>query len=297
MKKKKLCDLFYNNGLIVEAKNGQNFSDIDINFIKKEFIKKGCILFRNFNFKPENYKKFTDLFSLNYANDTNDLTRRKKTKYNKYIRDVDAGNLKMSLHSEASFSPSWPDLVWFYCEEPAIKLGETTLCDGIALWDDLKENTKSFFLSNPLLFKLKIPVVKINKKLGKKKWFINSIGTFNVFINYKTGNFHANQIRFAVNEAKIQNKLCFANHVLHRKPYIDKSIEKWGTLNGKRVPKKILEEIDEKGEKLTYYHKWMKNDLLMIDNKRFMHARNKFAFNEKRKIFNTQTLKSNINYV
>lgn len=297
MNEKKISNLFFNNGLILSAEKNDKISDIDINFVKYEFIQKGCVLFRNFEFKPENYKKFTDKFSLNYANDTNDISRRKKTKFDKYIRDVDAGNMKMSLHSEASFSPSWPDIVWFYCEEPAKKGGETTICDGISLWDRLNETTKSFFLSNPLLFKLKIPAVKINKKLGKKKWYINSLGTYDAIINYKTGNFHAKQIRFAVNETRIQNKLCFANHVLHRKPYIDKSIEEWGTLNGKKIPKLILEEIDEKSEQLTYYHKWKKKDLIMLDNKRFMHARNKFSSNENRKIFNTQTLKSNINYV
>ena len=63
--------------------------------------------------------------------------------------------------------------------------------------------------------------------------------------------------------------------------------------NNKKVPKKIIEEIEKKSELITYYHKWKKKDVIMIDNKRLMHGRNKIL-KKIRKILNIQTLISKI---
>ena len=39
-----------------------------------------------------------------------------------------------------------------------------------------------------------------------------------------------------------------------------------------------------------------KNDLIMLDNKRFMHGRRAYSKDEKREIVNIQTLKANFSY-
>tara|TARA_B100001540_G_scaffold315256_1_gene342067 strand:+ start:5878 stop:6768 length:891 start_codon:yes stop_codon:yes gene_type:complete len=293
IKLKPLSSKFLNEGINLFSTKSISPSTINRSKVIELFKEKGCILFRNFKFTAENYKKFTDLFTKNYATDTNDTSRRKKTNYSKFIRHVDAGNKKMSLHSEASFSPSWPEIVWFYCLEPSKKNGETTICDGIMLWESLSEETKNFFLSNPLMYELEIPVLKGKKNGKKKKWMMGKTGAFDSILDYKTGILCVKQIRFAVNEGKHIDKLCFSNHVLHKKPYIDKTIVKWGTIFNKKIPKKILNEVEKKSESLTYYHKWKKFDLIMLDNRRFMHARNFFNSNDYRQILNTQTLSAN----
>lgn len=80
---------------------------------------------------------------------------------------------------------------------------------------------------------------------------------------------------------------------MHKKPYLDKTIIKWGTVFDKKIPRKILKEVEDKAESLTYYHKWKKFDLIMLDNRRFMHARNFFNNSDTRLILNTQTLSAN----
>ena len=75
----------------------------------------------------------------------------------------------------------------------------------------------------------------------------------------------------------------------------DKTIIKWGFVGFKKAPKDIINEVEKKSSQTTYYHKWKYNDLIMIDNKRFMHGRNKLSKNEiGRKVLNMQTLISNI---
>ena len=98
-------------------------------------------------------KKFTEIFTATYANDTNDTSRRKETKFGKNVREVDL-DIKMSLHSEASFSPSWPEIVWFYCQEAPSYKGETTICDGIKPGTRYPLKQK-LFLANPIKYQLK----------------------------------------------------------------------------------------------------------------------------------------------
>ena len=289
MKNKIVSNLFWNNGLQIINQKKKNIK-IDKKLIEKYFKTYGFILFRNFNFKPDNIKFFSDMFTRIYANDA---ARREKTNYDNYVNGVDEGYGRMSLHSEASFSPSWPEILWFYCLKPSKKFGETTFCDGIKLWDSLSLNSKNFFLKYPMNFKLKIPVMSPKTNMAIKNWQLNKLGTSNSKLNYKDGFLYTEQTRFAVSETYILNKLSFANHFLYEDT--DPTILDWGFLGYKSFPNKIKKEVKQISDKLTYYHKWKSNDLIMIDNRRFLHGRNKILRSDPKKIFNIQTLTSNIN--
>jgi len=64
-------------------------------------------------------------------------------------------------------------------------------------------------------------------------------------------------------------------------------------INNKKIPKDIIYEIEKLSKKLSTKYSWKENILLMIDNRRFMHGRNKFKENSIREILNIQTLKAN----
>ena len=91
---KTLSSKFLDNGIILKSKKSITPLKINKSKVISLFKKNGCILFRNIKFTAENYKKFTDIFTKNYATDTNDVSRRKRTKYSKFIRHVDVGYKK-----------------------------------------------------------------------------------------------------------------------------------------------------------------------------------------------------------
>ena len=113
MKKKKITEKFNGGGIEISPTKNETIFDINSKEIIKIFEKYGLIIFRNFKLKPNDTTKFTDKFSLTYANDA---LRRGSRMGNKKIRNVDYGNEEMAFHSEASFAPSWPEIVWFYCQ-------------------------------------------------------------------------------------------------------------------------------------------------------------------------------------
>ena len=127
----KLSDKIEDGGCVIEANGNKGLLDIDRNEIIKIFENKGIILFKNFNIDEDQIVKFTDLFTLQYANDAN---RREIRFENPKLHNVDPGKMEMPLHSEASYSPSWPEIVWFYCRLAPKKSGQTTVCDGRSIY-------------------------------------------------------------------------------------------------------------------------------------------------------------------
>ena len=292
MKLKNLSKKIFNSGKIITF-NGKNLKYVKKNKNKliELFKENGVLVFKDLEIEANQFKDLTDIFSATYANDA---ARREKTKFHPKINSVDIGNNEMSLHSEASFSPSWPEILWFYCLEAPKKNGETTLCDGLKLWQSFTNQIKDYFLRNPLKFSLSIPIMKPKKSNEKKNWPLNNIGSFNSFLNYKTGNLEFDQIKFAVTESRLSNDLCFSNHVMYKDT--DETIKKWGTISNKKIPSKIIKYIEKQADKLKVFYKWKKNEIIMLDNRRFLHGRNFFSKNEKRKIINIQTLKANFSY-
>ena len=253
------------------------------------YEKYGIVVFRSFDINNFKLKKFVDKFTLKYSNDA---SRRNKSETHKEINSVDTGLQPMNLHSEASFSPSWPEILWFYCSVPPKKYGQTTLCDGEELWKKLSYKTKNFFLKNPLIYKMEIPInVKVRGNIKKTKWYFDEIGTHDCFIDNKKGIINIKQIRFAVSK-NFRGKLSFCNHLISSALEMDPTIKSIGILSGIKIPKSILNEVTLVSQSITYMHTWKKNDLIMINNHRFMHGRTKIVKNDERKILNLQTLKS-----
>ena len=292
----KLSNLFDNGGACIDSKNNQkDIKKLNYNKIVSVFEEYGVILFRNYSINPKNLNSITNKYTESYAVDAE---RRKKRFNNKIIRNVDLGEKDILLHSEASFAPAWPEIIWFYCiTPPKYSGGTTTLCDGVKLWKSLSFDTKNFFLLNPINYKLKIQIEKkkIPQKNKRRKWMIGNIGSGNGYVDWNKGILELSLNRFAVNEGRKSNQLCFANHLLV-KLNSENQLMKRSMSNGNKLPINFLREIKLKSNDLTYDHHWKKGDLLMIDNKRFMHGRRAYKKEDIRDIVNLQTSRASFGY-
>ena len=302
MKIKKISKKFFNEGVIISPKyKNQKICSLDKKEIIKLFEKNGIIIFRNFEIIPKKLTKFTDLFTYRYANDA---ARRVEMFKNKNIKSVDLGNNEMSLHSEASFSPSWPEILWFCCVKAPKKSGFTTLSDGIQFYKKLSTASKKFFLSKPIVYDLVVPFkgnlsiksyLKKRNKNELKEWLLEIPGTFDTKINFKEGFIETKYMNFALTKTRLINQLAFCNH-LQAVFGTDPQIIKCTLLDGSKVPDLMYKEIKKITSEIKYEVKWKKNDVCMIDNKRFMHGRSKILKSEKREIINIQTLYANFGF-
>ena len=286
----KISNEFEGGGALLSAKtNNQKLNDLNKESIKKIFFEKGLILFNNFKINSKDFFNFTKKFTTHYSNDA---LRRRKRFGNKVLRSVDLGNKKVPLHSESSFTVTRPQIIWFMCVTPP-KIndgGETIICDGSKLWEKLSPSCKNFFKAEPVEYNVKINLD--NKKKGiKKKWYLNYPGIYNEFLDLNRNILTFKYKKFAVEKSYFNSKLFFCNHLLSisDEPQITKVLYK-----SRPIPKKYFKEINNVSEKITYSHIWKRNQILMIDNYRFIHGRNKIIKNSKRDIINAQTLVSNL---
>ena len=290
---KKFSEKVYGNGSIIYPSKNKELLKLDSRKITSIFQEKGVILFRNFRSKKEKLTEFTDRFTKKYANDA---YRREKKFNNKHIKTVDEGNKEMPLHSEASYSPSWPEIIWFYCNKAPKKSGFTTLCDGKKVYKNLKTKTKEYFLSNQIIYNLKIPYGDVKKKGERKlkRWLIDSPGVIDCKIDLNNRIIYFKQKRYAIIKTKYSSDLAFANHlqiILNRDPQVlGHKME-----NYNKIPKEIKDDYVKVCSKYTEKIFWEKGDLIMIDNQRFMHGRTKILANEDRDIVNIQTLETKLN--
>ena len=279
-----ISKLFYNNGSTIKI---NQIYKINYDEIKKKFDKHGILLFNNFRIQPNKLLNFTDKFTKLYANDASRrLTLFKKNK----IKSVDIGNHEIPLHSESSFTNQTPEIIWFFNYDSKINKTPTTICDGIQVWEKLSYKTRKKFLSEPLIFEVDVNL-PFKKNLNSKEWYLDSIGISKCKLNFKKGKISYNIKKFAVSLDRKNNKLAFCNHLLSVK--YESQIKKCYFSSGKKISKNIWDEIKLVTDKLTYEHYWKKNQLIMINNHRFLHGRRKSAPGVKREILNIQTLISN----
>lgn len=144
-------------------------------------------------------------------------------------------------------------------------------------------------------YELEIPIGNERPGKGNRPWFLGTIGTGNCYINWDTGILHATQLRYAVQEGRFTQDLCFSNHL-----FIDLNSEPQlisrAMADGQEIPAYIVAEIHNKANELTYEHSWEKRDLLMIDNLRFLHGRRAYAEDDPRELFVVQSERASFGY-
>jgi alpha-ketoglutarate-dependent taurine dioxygenase len=301
MNKKYTTDKF-ECGIVVSSKSEHLKIQDLYHEVVSLFEENGAILFRNFNIQPEELTEITNRYTQKYSGEA---LRRPSHYGQKVVHDVDTSGMEMGegmiggaavgFHSESSFTPTWPELIWLYCNVPPSKGGKTTLCDGIELWKNLTTDTKKFFLSNQVRYQLEIPIAEGKPGKGKRPWYLESIGASDIYIDGDSGKLHLTQLRYAVQKARNYKDLCFANHLfvtLESEPQIISRT----MADGQEIPKKILEEIQQKADDLTYEHSWEKSDFLMVDNLRFLHGRRAYDKDDPRELYLIQSEQASFGY-
>ncbi len=267
-------------------------AQLDRDAIISLFEQKGALLFRGFELDPKSLTAFTDRFTETYSGE---VERRGKRFSTNIIRSVDPWKKAVDLHSEGSFTPAWPEIIWFFCIEPPSSGGSTILCDGIELWNALPLTTKEFFQKNAIRYDAKIPMGNKLSGLGKRAWRFNVPGVSNAIIDWDDGMVELTQMRSAVSEGREKNTLCFANHLL-----IDVADEnqlmRRTLLDGSEIPKEHMDIIKALSAKLTYEVQWQRGDLIMLDNKRLLHGRRSYPDGDPRDIVVIQTGRASFGY-
>ena len=285
-------------GVAIDGNSDPDIGKLDVSEVIELFKSNGALMFTDFDVDVKKFESFTNKFSNDYMDHTGGGSLRKvinedgdKTilsvsySFNKKAEDFEETRQKvfpLALHSDRSYTKSQPPLMWFYCVNPADEKGETLLCDGVKLFQELNEETRQFFKNN------KINYIR-NYADGEWQLWANTESMDDVkqyckdndlILTINDDNSITTQsIKSAVVKPRWTDQDAFVNSILlvlwqEEAVGTKRSIVRME--DGSEIPAEILKQVRDVSDRLTRAVKWKPGQIVMVDNTRMLHGRNSF---------------------
>ena len=267
---------------IISSTNNSALNDIDvIQQIKHQLNDRGWVLLRGFDASlpkfSELLKQFCNKLTFDPAREFADKSSQK----------VNAGNEPVGLHIENGNTPFPPNLVAFYSEKSAKKGSQTTLCDGLELFQNMSAQLQQTWQQT----------VTVSRRLPSQLWrqyVVNQhpevscvtevtekhLADFIAINKHQRGTINADdsldyeldiQPCLPINETDSTAQYSFANAILG--PSFNYEKPNYTFQNGQAVSEKLINETAELAEKYTQEIHWQDGDIAIINNKRVLHGR------------------------
>jgi alpha-ketoglutarate-dependent taurine dioxygenase len=272
--------------VIIESDKPQDqLRMLDTQQIKALYIEHGAILFRGFCLNIAEFSEFSNRFCSNYV--SNKSPGREVLSSDGRVQTVNLGSQYFPLHPEISREPWQPDIAWFACQQPSRLGGETTICDGVRLAKALSPELHKHLLHSSLAHTLPTDLKWCSAFLGKDELQANELESY------------SDQATFQFNVSGEQISRTYLRPMLHKPMFCDEWA--YGSFlvfarqklqvrdfpcyaDGSEVSDALVDEIETISNRLATAIKWLKDDVLMLDNTRFMHGRNPIGDPQSRRI-------------
>lgn len=270
--------------------------DIDILGLDRQeivdcFKSSNLLLFRGFEVDTDKFKTFTELLSTNFVSYVGGAYSREMINGDKTLLSVTGGkqHFAVPLHGEMYYRKQKPEIIWFYCASPALKEGETTVCDGRQVYNELSDATRSLLQEKRLKYIRTYPTgvwqkiyqtddIEILKKVCTENDMQLQVNAdFSITTEYTTS---------AIQVSRCGKYNVFINNIL---PVVEQESKGSQTSivrleDYSKLPDEVIDEIKQVSDRLTQLVSWKKGDILMVDNTRLLHGRRSFA-DEQRDIY------------
>nr|WP_312822710.1 TauD/TfdA family dioxygenase [Acinetobacter oleivorans] len=261
----------------IEIMKSNNHNMPRLKDIRDTLRDQGYVLIRNEGF---DVNKFSQLMTSLCQRLTYDPARENVTQQS---QKVDSGTQAIGLHIENGTTPLPPDIIAFFSEVSATKGSQTTICDGYVIWENLSETLKEKF-SQPMTISRYLPKNIWQKYVANAfgikdpvtvtwddlKRFIELIPGQSITPAENEGVQYHLQMNMIRND-NLSGKPAFANAVLG--PSYNYEAPRYCFADGELISDQLRSELAELCEQHTHEVAWQDGDVLIIDNKRFMHGR------------------------
>jgi len=135
------------DSIVQEIINLDNISilELDKEEIISLFKSNGVLLFRGFDVDTNLFKEFTNLLSIDFRNYAGGAFSRRVINGDQTLLSVNDFKSEIKLHGEMYYQQNIPLMLWFFCANPPLEDGETTVCDGRQFFNEINSSTKELF--------------------------------------------------------------------------------------------------------------------------------------------------------
>jgi alpha-ketoglutarate-dependent taurine dioxygenase len=254
----------------------EGLNDIDPRWVEELYKAHGALLFRGFDLDVRIFADLTRTYCTHAA--FNESPGREIIDDENNIQTVNLGDEAFPLHAELSRTPWKPDVCWFACITPAERDGETYLCDGVDMVRHMSPGLRAALQDRQLLH------TQLAQLHSARFWLRSDSPTIEhlhnppddcpysfEIIEQKP---HQSFLRPALHKPMFADELVFSNFLLFARKYLrNKRFPLFE--DGSEIGDELVAELDQIGQRLQQPIPWQQNDVVMLDNTRFMHARDK----------------------
>ena len=271
---------------IEASEPGETLLALDKILIKDLYKRHGAILFRGFHLDLTTFKQLTSHFCSHGI--VNAAGRRELVDDEGNIQTVNRGERPFPLHPELSTEPWRPDICWFACDTPPEQGGETIICDGVRLAQELPTEVVSTLTTRRLKYSVQMTLAEY------KFWLKSDTPNYDQLRDPPPGSpyqFFVAENRMmrsfstpALHKPMFSEEMAFGNFLLFARYFLDnKNFPTYE--DDSLVSDDLVATVKKVSDELTLAIKWQRNDVLMLDNTRFMHGRNQVLDLAKRYIW------------
>jgi alpha-ketoglutarate-dependent taurine dioxygenase len=276
-----------NYGLLIEAAEGDDLMDTSharlVELLKAR--EGGALLFRGFPVSSARFKEFTESHGENFVVHHN-IAQRDYVEEDRTFATVNKGRAAIGFHNELSVSPYSPDAFWMHCEVPSRRLGKTGVVDGIAVLKSLTKLTRRFWAEQKFVIKK-----SYSKEAWTARWarpraeveqWLDTIGRRRGIVEFAFAPPPRETLTYtyafpAIRASRLSGYEVFCCGLLD-------SPEQYLLDGGTPPPKSCVVEVTHAIYQNSYWIDWQVNDVLVVDNTRYMHSREAFD-EDTRKLF------------
>lgn len=259
---------------VLQAGAGERIEAVGPEVVRDLFHRHGAILLRGFPLDLDGFRAFTDQWCISSV--FNESPDRRLLDATHNIQSVNGGSDAFPLHPELSREPWKPDVCFFFCLEPPVSGGETTVCDGAEIVRRLPQDVRDAMATRRLLYVQPAAAETLSYWLGTATPSDAQLAAVPAGCPYRFVRSRAGIVRVfsrpLLHRTRFGNALAFGNFLLFARDYL--GLPSFPVLDdGQRVPDAWMDAVRAAAEPITAPIPWQRGDLVMIDNSRVMHGR------------------------
>jgi alpha-ketoglutarate-dependent taurine dioxygenase len=263
---------------------GKALEQADTRAVRALLEQQGAVLLRGFETTVEGFAALGR--ALCATSVFNESPNRELLEQGVQIQSVDLGGDPFPLHPELAREPWRPDLAMFACLDPPSVGGQTNICDGIAIAENLPQDLQREFAGKRLFYIRTASPAALRHWLGTDRpddalmaappeacpyWFRRT-----------PGGIVRGFTRPVLEPTLFDPRPAFANFLLFARDYL--RMTRMPLLEGKPFADETVDTSRGVARSLTYSHRWQQGDVVLLDNSRFMHGRKAIADPGERRI-------------